>query len=235
MSSFFYSSDSCYGCSDKHLVMLDEQVGIHADTIEAWSTLRAAAKQAGFDLAIASAYRSFERQSLIWNAKLRGERPVLDEQGCVVDIACLPPLERIKRVLRWSALPGASRHHWGSDMDIYDRAALTGDEVLQLVPEEYLDEGPFAPMMAWLHKYLSEHPELEFYFPYQQDRGGVMPEPWHLSFRPVAQRFQSLWRLSDFAAYITSSNLEEKTTLLDNLDNLHDNFIRSSINPEVPV
>ena len=30
-------------------------------------------------------------------------------------------------ILLWSALPGASRHHWGTDFDVFDRAAVPPD------------------------------------------------------------------------------------------------------------
>ncbi len=32
--------------------------------------------------------------------------------------------ERVAAILVWSALPGASRHHWGTDCDVIDAAAL---------------------------------------------------------------------------------------------------------------
>ena len=41
--------------------------------------LKAAAAEEGFDLCICSAYRSFDRQRVIWNDKLSGLRSVLDQ------------------------------------------------------------------------------------------------------------------------------------------------------------
>ena len=76
--------------------------------------LRDVAEQAGQTLAVASAYRGFDRQLSIWNAKARGEKPVLDLAGQAIDLDCLSDWDRVQAILTWSALPGASRHHWPS-------------------------------------------------------------------------------------------------------------------------
>ena len=39
--------------------------------------------------------------------------------------------------MRWSAIPGSSRHHWGTDLDVYDAAAVTPDYQVQLTPQEW--------------------------------------------------------------------------------------------------
>jgi len=39
--------------------------------------------------------------------------------------------EKIASILRWSALPGTSRHHWGTDLDIIDAKALTAEMKVQ--------------------------------------------------------------------------------------------------------
>ncbi|MEL7047044.1 MAG: D-alanyl-D-alanine carboxypeptidase family protein, partial [Pseudomonadota bacterium] len=65
------------GLDDTGLVVHAEH-RLLPDVVLAFTRLQAAAARAGFDLRIASAYRSFERQRLIWNSKLDGERPVYD-------------------------------------------------------------------------------------------------------------------------------------------------------------
>ena len=60
---------------------------LHADVVSDWAALQRDAAQAGFDLAIASAYRSFSRQLLIWNEKATGVRPVFDDEHQVLDAA----------------------------------------------------------------------------------------------------------------------------------------------------
>ena len=119
--------DLLTGSTERHLVDLNASTGntepavmVHHQVVAPLSELEARAADAGFHLKLCSGFRSFERQVHIWNNKLSGLRPVLDAAGAVIDLDTLTPWQQIQAVLRWSALPGASRHHWGTDMDIYD-------------------------------------------------------------------------------------------------------------------
>lgn len=219
-----------FGFNDDHIVQYNK-VGLHVDVVEPWEQMVAAAKKAGFDLALASGFRSFERQQHIWNAKMRGERPVLNDSGCAIDIAPLSPLGKIKRVMRWSALPGTSRHHWGTDIDIYDKSAIAEGYNLQLVVEEYTNNGPFAPMIEWLKAYLVQKDSPTFILPYTKDKQGVMPEPWHLSYLPVAQRYQEQWSLSQLQNHLHEADVLEKEAILSSIDILYKQYIKDSINP----
>lgn len=207
------------------------RVKLHGEVLDAWDVLAAAALAEGFHLTVASGFRSFERQLAIWNAKLLGEREVLDDQGSPLDLKSLSPIEAIKSVMRWSALPGASRHHWGTDVDIYDAAALPEDYALQLVPEEYQADGPFGPCMGWLRGYLAGDSSPDFFFPYAEDGGGVAPEPWHLSYRPLARHYQQQWDLSSLVDILADSDIQHKSVILDHMNELYQQFIKSTIFP----
>jgi len=156
---------------------------VHRDVVEPFRALRQAAQAAGFDLRILSGFRSFTDQLSIWNRKARGERAVLDSRAVPLDITRLRPAELVYAILRWSALPGASRHHWGTEIDVIDRAALAPGYRPQLLPVEYQPGGPFAALNDWLDAHIRE---FGFFRPYRTDRGGVRPEPWHLSYAPVS-------------------------------------------------
>jgi len=121
------------GRSAAHLAPINE--GPHRlqpEAVEAFTRMQDAARLAGFNLQPASTFRDFERQLAIWNGKFRGERPVLDKESRPVEVASLSDAERCELILRWSALPGASRHHWGSDLDISSRGELV-DAVVNAV------------------------------------------------------------------------------------------------------
>lgn len=227
--------ETALGCHEDYLIFIDDKSALHSDVLEPWRQLVDAAKGEGFELTLASSYRSFDRQRLIWNAKLSGERPVFDDDGCQLDLSCMSSLERVQRLMRWSALPGASRHHWGTDMDVYDKAAVPETYQLQLVADEYTGTGPFAPMIEWLHHFLKSDAAPVFFFPYELDHGGIAIEPWHLSYKPVAERFQLLWSLSALSSLVERSDIAEKETVLDNLESLYRRFILPSLNPEYSV
>ena len=74
---------------------------------------------------------------------MNGTRPILDDHGEAKNPRDLTPSELLESILRWSALPGFSRHHWGTDFDIYDKSTLPHGYQVQLVPEEYQKRGPF--------------------------------------------------------------------------------------------
>ncbi len=164
---------------------------LQPEAAQALGSLQAAAREAGFDLQSASAFRSFERQRLIWNAKVEGRRPVLDDHDAVVDLSPLQPAEQIERILRFSALPGASRHHWGTDVDVFDAAALPDGYRLGLTLAEVAPGGLFDSFHRWLDERIAAGESFGFYRPYDQDRGGVSPERWHLSYAPLAVDLES--------------------------------------------
>ncbi len=164
---------------------------LRKDVLPHWFALVEQARTAGFALQIASAWRGFDRQQLIWNGKANGQRAVLDERGNPIDITLLSEDELLFAMLRWSAIPGCSRHHWGTDLDVFDAAAVAQDYVVQLTTAECSDCGPFAAVHSWLDAALQEK-DAVFFRPYAIDHGGIAPERWHLSCRPVAAQYEAL-------------------------------------------
>src|SRR5687767_1631830 len=113
------------GRARTHTVQRDELgVAVHSAVLEPFLALKAAAASDGIELKIVSGFRDFDAQLRIWNMKYRGERPLYDEAGNVRAHASLDPAQLIEGILCWSALPGASRHHWGTDIDVIDVAAM---------------------------------------------------------------------------------------------------------------
>lgn len=174
------------GSDDRFLVNLDDRHRLHPAAADAFRRLQARAADAGFSLQPVSCHRSFERQLAIWNAKAEGRRPVLDAHGCALDRMRCDDWAWAQAILRWSALPGASRHHWGSDLDVFDSAAVAPDYQVQLTPQEVEYGGPFCALHDWLDRQITEQRAEGFYRPYVTDRGGVAPERWHLSYAPLA-------------------------------------------------
>lgn len=174
------------GIDESHLVDLPGGHRLHPQTATALQVLQEDARGAGFELQIASSYRSFERQLAIWNGKASGQRPVHDDAGEPVPMAALSAQEKIHAIMRFSALPGTSRHHWGTDLDIYDAAAVAADYTVQLTPQEVAPGGPFDELHKWLDRRMAEGRSQGFFRPYGRDRGGVAPERWHISYAPLS-------------------------------------------------
>ena len=223
-------SEIITGSTETHLVLLDkhqaiaENQFIHKQVLQPFIDLQRAAQKAGFDLKICSGFRSFDRQLLIWNGKASGMRPIMDPFGKPINIQNLSSWQKIQAILRWSALPGASRHHWGTDFDIYDAKAMPEDYQIQLSPAEVQGNGIFAPMHDWLDDYLGSQ-QTGFYRPYKFDKGGIAPERWHLSYRPVADQYAEQLNSEMLCARIKNSNLMLLDVVLEHLDDIFLRYI----------
>ena len=208
-------------------------VSVHRDVVDPFRSLRSAAREAGFDVAILSGFRSFDRQLSIWNRKARGELKVLDSEARPLDITRLSPRDLAFAILRWSALPGASRHHWGTDIDVYDAAAKPDGYEVDLIPAEYENGGYFAPFSEWLDTRIANATSFGFFRPYDADRGGVAPERWHLSYAPLAVDFAQVLSPALLRETIQSADILLKDVVLANLDEIVSRFV-TNINPNIP-
>ena len=211
------------GRSRTHVVQLESpRMALHREVVEPFLDLRAAAAAEGFDLVVSSGFRDFEAQCAIWNRKFRGERALLDENGAEIDAAGLDDEQRVDHILRWSALPGASRHHWGSEIDLFDAAAGPPGYRVQLVPDEFAPGGMFGRLAEWLEGHAPRH---GFYRPYATDLGGVRPEPWHWSFGAVAGEAIAALTSAVIAEAVAGAELDGKAIMLSRLDAIHRQYV----------
>ena len=206
-----------------HIVDLPEcRCLLHADVHTAFLAMRRAAAAAGLDLAAQSSFRDFERQLAIWNGKYSGARPMHDAAGNKLDAASLTPAARIDAILLWSALPGASRHHWGTDVDLIDRNALASGYQVQLTQEEFGAAGPFAALALWLEEHAARY---GFFRPFRGVRSGVQPEPWHFSFAPVAENARRKLTPEVLRTALENAPLLGKDAVLERLEELHHRYV----------
>ena len=190
--------------------------------------LQTRAQHAGFQLSIASSFRSYERQLAIFNAKWRGERPVLDDDNIRLAREDYSDEAWLHRILRFSALPGTSRHHWGTDVDVFDPSLIPPGKSLALTPSEYRNGGRFSELSLWLDELIANNDCEGFYRPYDRDRGGVSEEPWHLSYAPIASKFraaQAANSLRDLWLRETSLRPHAHAVLIDQLDELMERYV----------
>ena len=218
------------GCCDAHLIDVGSRfrqasVRMTPEAAGALCELAAEAERAGIVLAVASAYRSFERQLAIWNAKAGGQRAVLDAQGRPLALHELTERERVFAILRWSALPGGSRHHWGTDVDVYDAGRLPPGYQLRLTPDEAAPGGVCHVLPRCLDQRLHVDGEASFYRPYRCDDGGVGPEPWHLSYAPQARQIERWLQPGALRDLISAQPLALKGAVLDNFEEIFWRFV----------
>ena len=127
-----------------------------------------AARNDGIEIKVVSAYRSYDRQKDIWNSKfIRFEK-----QG-------FKNLAIVDQIIKYSTIPGTSRHHWGTDIDIIDGSQLDKGDLL--VSKKFHGNGPYNNLRNWMEVNAKK---FGFLRPYNQDpkRKGFLYEPWHYSY-----------------------------------------------------
>ena len=195
---------------------------LHNAAVRPFLAMREAAMRAGFELAPVSSFRDFERQRLIWNAKYRGERQLLDRRSRPVRVSALAPGARVETILLWSALPGASRHHWGSDIDVADGSVIAAGYEPRLEVEEFRRGGPFAALSAWLADNMRR---FGFYRPYTRRGRGVQPEPWHLSYAPVSRPALQRMTVRLLAEAIAGNGVAGEAEILARLPEIRERYV----------
>lgn len=125
---------------------------------------------------IISSTRNFTLQKKIWDEKWSGKRKVTGTP----DIQRIKdPVERATAILKYSSMPGTSRHHWGTDFDI------------NMLSNDYFEKGEGKVIYDWLSANAETY---GFGQPYTAGRAsGYLEEKWHWSYLPLAKQFLSDW------------------------------------------
>lgn len=130
----------------------------------------------GIEFWVQSSVRNWYDQKIIWENKWTGVTLI---EGRKLNESFKDPLKRARKIMEYSSMPGASRHHWGTDLDI------------NALNNRYYESGEGAMLYAWLRKNASR---FGFCQPYTAGRStGYEEERWHWSYRPLACRFLAEW------------------------------------------
>jgi LAS superfamily LD-carboxypeptidase LdcB len=200
-----------------------------AEVIEAFLGMRDEASRAGFELRVVSSFRDFKTQVRIWNSKFSGEKPLYDLEGQPRDFRLLSPSQVIDCILNWSALPGGSRHHWGTEIDVVDGAAMPPGYSPKLLPEEVADGGLFYELHRWLDENIARH---GFFRPYKRYTGGMYPEPWHLSYEKLAIPAGRMLNVDLLRRAIESAPIVAKDLVLERIPSILENHIMNFVPPD---
>lgn len=171
--------------------------------LEAFVKMAVAAKKEGIHLRVVSATRTFDRQKQIWEEKWFGHRKV---EGRNLHEENLPPAERARLIMRYSAMPGTSRHHWGTDVDI------------NALEDEYFLSGQGKREYDWL---VANAPRFGFCQVYSARSTGRVTgyeeEKWHWSYMPLSSKILSYYnqniRYSDLQGFAGSEAAYEVKAL----------------------
>ena len=152
-----------------------DSIYLRKQAYQAFVQMAQTAREAGISLQIISATRNFTAQKRIWEAKWNGQRPVGGQ-----DLSQTIPnaKERALKILEYSSMPGTSRHHWGTDIDLN---ALTNN---------YFASGEGKKIYDWLQLHAHTYGFCQVYTEQGEERpGGYQEEKWHWSYMPLAHQF----------------------------------------------
>ena len=146
---------------------------LRKEAYDAFVKMSAAAAKAGIEIHPVSSYRNYAHQNRIWERKYKR----FTKQG-------LSPIKAIEKIITYSTIPGTSRHHWATDIDIIDKNATYSGDVL--VPKKFHGDGPFCKLREWLETNANT---FDFYIVYTDKVGrkGFKYEPWHYSYAPLSK------------------------------------------------
>lgn len=192
------------GLDDSKLVTFNSRnLKATPSSIAALVKLQTAALADGYNLEVASSWRSFERQFSIFDDKFNGRRVVLDKNEQPLDISSLSTKNKVIEIARFSAIPGFSRHHFGTDFDVFASNLLPDGQNLQLTAWEYGKGQYFYQFGKWLETHLEQ---FGFVRPFTGS-GTVAWEPWHISYKTEADVFLRDFSVSEAISYLKSQNV----------------------------
>lgn len=171
LQSVDYSTEELMG--KEKIPLFGEGINLRQEPHDAFVAMKKAAYQAGIDLKIVSSYRSFAQQQAIFERKFLAYTE--DDN--------MKPLPAIDKIIEYSTIPGTSRHHWGTEIDITDGYRKTEGDVL--VAGKFEAGGPFEGLKKWMDEHANE---FDFYLVYTKNprRRGFKYEPWHYSYAPLS-------------------------------------------------
>ncbi len=153
----------------------DKSMYLRKETYKAFKKMYIAAKKDGIHLIIRSATRNFDRQKQIWEAKWNGTRLV---NGRNLSKTIKDPIKRALKILEYSSMPGTSRHHWGTDIDMI------------AFENSYFEKGKGKKEYDWLLSHASQYGFCQPYTQKDKNRpNGYHEEKWHWTYMPISKIF----------------------------------------------
>nr|WP_321231782.1 M15 family metallopeptidase [uncultured Psychroserpens sp.] len=166
---------------------------LRKEAYDAFLRLTTEALKSDIRIQSVSSYRSFSHQNRIWERKYK--RNIANG---------LSPKKSIKKIIEYSTIPGTSRHHWGTDIDLIDANVKQPSNVLN--PAHFEGTGCFSKFKNWMDEHAND---FGFYLVYtnKDKRKGFKYEPWHYSYKPLSKSYLNDYQKFNLKDIINSEQL----------------------------
>ena len=193
--------------------IVSDTILLEKETYSAFIKMKDAAEKDGIIIKLVSGFRDFYRQQMIWNNKYKKFTNEFSLDGPTA----------IKEIIRFSTIPGTSRHHWGTEIDIIDKNFENEKDLL--ISNKYEEGGIFNSLKKWMDK---NSKRFGFYIVYDDDsnRPGFEYEPWHYTYKPVSDLYQREFLKLNLKSIISKTNVEGK-------EFINDEFIKKYIDENI--
>ena len=192
---------------------------LQKEAYTAFEKMRKAALADGIKIRVVSSYRGFEHQKGIWTRKYNR----FTKQG-------MSPQEAIAKIIEYSTIPGTSRHHWGTDIDIVDGGVPQPKSVLE--PDHFSKGKVFYIFKEWMDVNANK---FGFYLVYtaKEGRKGFKYEPWHFSYKPISKEMLKQYKSIDIKAMLQKEKIVGSEHFSDAFIQMYRNENILDINPEL--
>ncbi len=170
-----------------------KNINLRKEAHDAFLEMKKAAYSSGIDLKIVSSYRSFQKQVQIWERKY----------DAYTEDDAMEPLDAIDKIIEYSTIPGTSRHHWGTDIDVVDGYRKVEGNVLN--PNKFEEGGPYEDFKNWMDENSEKY---GFYLVYNDHpkRKGFKYEPWHYSYAPISKPMLTAFRRKNILSILQNED-----------------------------
>lgn len=192
---------------------------VRKEAYDAFMAMKKAALKDQISIHVVSSYRNFAHQNRIWERKYKN----FTQQG-------LSPENAIQKIIEYSTIPGTSRHHWGTDMDLIDAHVAQPKNVLS--PGHFEGQGAFVKFKKWMDNYSRD---FGFYLVYTNTPGrkGFKYEPWHYSYKALSCDYLKAYQKLDLKAILGKTSLLGHEYLTDAFLKRYQAEHIMDINPEL--
>ena len=193
--------------------IVSDTILLEKETYSAFIKMKDAAEKDGIVIKLVSGFRDFYRQQMIWNNKYKKFTNEFSLDGPTA----------IKEIIRFSTIPGTSRHHWGTEIDIIDKNFENEKDLL--ISKKYEEGGIFNSLKKWMDK---NSKRFGFYIVYDDDsnRPGFEYEPWHYTYKPISDLYQREFLKLNLKSIISKTKVEGK-------EFINDEFIKKYIDENI--